>query len=230
MKKYVYKRNNITYRFDICINTKDYRLANLVRALNYEKIPYKIINNELYYIKDENNIIHINFNEKDYEVLDKHYINIIPLWETEQKNAKKYEDLYNDKKWIIGKRELKRIHNKLLILDNGTEEGFKLKIGFLWKKQPFEHRPTYTKYKKFVKMFEARLDNNVIIENENWGAILAQTQQYIKDNAKQFYDSYDKISIYGYCKSENKWFEIVKFDILQTEWLVNNECLTSEFL
>ena len=79
-------------------------------------------------------------------------------------------------------------------------------------------------------MFEARLDNDVIIENENWGAILAQTRQYIKDNAKQFYDSYDKISIYGYCKSENKWFEIVKFDILQTEWLVNNECLTSEFL
>lgn len=230
MKKYIYNKKNNIYRSDICINTKDYRLANLVRALNYEKIPYKIINNELYYIKDENNIIHINFNEKDYEVLDKHYINIIPLWETEQKNAKKYEDLYNDKKWIIGKRELKRVHNKLLILDNGTEEGFKLKVGFLWKKQPFEHRPTYTKYKKFVKMFEARLDNNVIIENENWGAILAQTQQYIKDNAKQFYDSYDKISIYGYCKSENKWFEIVKFDILQTEWLVNNECLTSEFL
>ena len=60
MKKYIYNKKNNTYRSDICINTKDYRLANLVRALNYEKIPYKIINNELYYIKDENNIIHIN--------------------------------------------------------------------------------------------------------------------------------------------------------------------------
>ena len=49
MKKYIYNKKNNTYRSDICINTKDYRLANLVRALNYEKIPYKIINNELYH-------------------------------------------------------------------------------------------------------------------------------------------------------------------------------------
>ena len=89
MKKYVYKKNNNTYRSDICIDTENYKLANLVRALNYEKIPYKIINNELYYTKDENNPIHINFNEEDYEVLNNYYINILPLWETEQKNAKK---------------------------------------------------------------------------------------------------------------------------------------------
>jgi hypothetical protein len=46
-KKYIYNKKINTYRSDICIDTENYKLANLVRALNYEKIPYKIINNEL---------------------------------------------------------------------------------------------------------------------------------------------------------------------------------------
>lgn len=148
-----------------------------------------------------------------YRELEQKYSNKIPLWETSIKNAKKYPDLYNDTKWIIGKRENKRVHNKLLILDNG----FKFKIGYLWKHQPFNQRPTYKN--KFVKMFYAYDDNNnVIIENENWGAILSQVQQYIKDNARDYYDNYRKVIIKGYCKSENTEFDIVEFDILENKW------------
>lgn len=212
------KINN--YRSDINKYTDDYRLANIIRALNYENIPYKIINNEIYSNKDPENPKHIKITEDDYNKLDQYYRNKLPLWENDLKNAKKYEDLYNDKKWIIGKRELKRMHNKLLIFDNG----YKMKIGFLWKKQPFKQRPTYTNYKKFVKNFKIQLNDKIITENENWGAVLALAQQYIKDNAYDFYSNYDKLDIYGYCKSENTWFKIVRFDILETEWLVDENC------
>lgn len=147
-----------------------------------------------------------------YKELEDKYKPLLPLWETSTKNAKKYPDLYNDEKWIIGKREQKRVHNKLLIFENG----FKLKIGYLWRHQPFNQRPTYNN--KFVKMFYVYDGNNKIIENENWGAILSQTQQYIKDNAKEFYDKYKKLIVKGYCKSANIEFNIVEFDILENKW------------
>ena len=187
----------------IYINKK---ISNLCRILIYENQPYEIINNEL---NDINNYL-----KYDYEKLEKQYINKIPLWETKDKNLKKYPDLYNDDKWIVGKRENKRVHQKLLILDNG----FKLKIGYLWKHQPFNQRPKYNN--KFVKSFKVYYNNNVIIENENWGAILSQAQQYIKDNAKVFYDNYDKLLIRGFCKSENIEFDIVEFDILENKWFI----------
>ena len=209
-----YKVEN-TYRSDIKFNTKNYKKANIIRALQFENIDYEI---------KENNIIFVDgkpfdFSDENYNRLHEKYINVLPLWETEYKNAKKYEDLYNDKKWIIGKREKIRKHPKLLVFDNG----FKLKIGFLWKHQPFNQRPTYNVgiNKKFVKMFYAYNDKGeILIEDENWGSILARTGQYIKDNAKYYYDTYEKITIKGYCKSEKKYFDIVKFDILQSQWLI----------
>ena len=202
-------KHNI-YRSDIQISIDDYKKANLIRVMQYEKEEYKIIDNKIF---DKNNTeIILNIDDK-YSYYDNHYSKLIPLWETDIKNAKKYPDLYNDAKWIIGKRENKRVHNKLLILDNG----FKFKIGYLWKHQPFNQRPTYKN--KFVKMFYAYDDNNnVIIENENWGAILSQVQQYIKDNARDYYDNYRKVIIKGYCKSENTEFDIVEFDILENKW------------
>lgn len=70
-------------------------------------------------------------------------------------------------------------------------------------------------------MFYAYNDKGeILIEDENWGSILARTGQYIKDNAKYYYDTYEKITIKGYCKSEDKYFDIVKFDILQNQWLI----------
>lgn len=197
------------YRSDIKFVTNDYRLANLIRMMNYEKIKYCILNNKIY--NDDNKEIIID--DTEYDFIDSIYKNKLPLWETPTKNARKYPDLYNDSKWIIGKREQKRVHNKLLIFENG----FKLKIGYLWKHQPFNQRPTYKN--KFVKMFYLYdNENKLILENENWGAILSQTQQYIKDNAKQFYDEYKKVTIKGYCKSEDVEFTIVKYDILENYW------------
>ena len=209
-----YKVEN-TYRSDIKFNTTNYKKANVIRALQYENIDYEIRDNNIIYVDGEK----FDFSEKNYKKLDDKYINILPLWETENKNAKKYEDLYNDKKWIIGKREKIRKHTKLLVFDNG----FTIKIEFLWKHQPFNQRPTYNVgiNKKFVKMFYAYNDKGeILIEDENWGSILARTGQYIKDNAKYYYDTYEKITIKGYCKSEDKYFDIVKFDILQNQWLI----------
>lgn len=219
-KNYTYVRKINKYRGDIKKYCDDYRVANIYRALQYENIPFKVVNNKLYYVSEDNTEHLISIKDDEYKVLDEHYKKIIPMWETESKNAKKQPDLYNDSKWIIGKRELKRVHNKLLILENG----FKLKVGFLWKKQPFLGRPTYTEHHKFVKTFKTVYKGETIIENENWGAVLAKTGQYIKDNAQEFYDNYEDVSIYGYCKSEDKWFEIVQYNILETKWLVDSDC------
>lgn len=204
------------YRSDIDFTTANYKKANLIRILQYEKIEYTI---------GERNKIFVNgvekqLNDEEYAKAEEKYSKILPLWETEMKNAKKYEDLYNDKKWIIGRREQIRKHPKLLVFDNG----FKLKVGFLWKHQPFTQRPTYNvgQNKKFVKMFYVYNEaGEVILEDENWGSILARTGQYIKDNARHFYDSYEKLMIRGYCKSEAKYFDIVQYDILETKWLLD---------
>lgn len=146
-----------------------------------------------------------------YSELEKKYKPLIPLWETKDKNLKKYPELYNEK-WIEGKREQKRKHHKLLKLDHD----FNLKIGFLWSHQPFDSRPKYNN--KFVKTFEAYCNNKLIIEDENWGSILSKVKQYIKDNAMEFYKEYKKIVIKGYCKSEDIKFDIVEFDILECHW------------
>lgn len=193
------------YRSDIGKYCETIEEANIERIIKYEK---------------EKNNTELTSSEFDYEQVKDIYKKLIPLFEDEKTNAKKYPDLYDDKKWIVGKREKKRVHNKLLIMDNG----FKFKIGFLWKHQPFEQRPTYKVgiNNKFVKTFRAKdINNNIICENENWGAILAMTQQYIKDNAKEYYNNYlNNITIEGHCKSEDKWFEIVIFDVLKNKWLI----------
>lgn len=191
---------------DTIIKKNSIEDRNLLRILQFEKVKY---NKD----SDINKLIK-NISNNDYLKLESFYINKIPLWETIYKNLKKYPDLYNDEKWIIGKRENKRIHNKLLILDNG----FKLKIGYLWKKQPFKQRPTFNK--KFIKNFKTYYNGKLIIEDENWGSILSKSKQYIKDNSRKFYDNYDKILIKGYCKSENIEFDIVEFDILENKWFL----------
>lgn len=207
--------NNL-YRSDVGFTMQDYKIANLIRMLQYKEIPFDFLNG-IIIRKDTNTEVKL---DNEYEYLDMHYSKLIPLWESDNINAKKYPDLYNDKKWIIGKRELKRKHQKLLILENG----FKFKVGYLWKHQPFDQRPTYNinNHKKFVKNFRViDMENNIIIENENWGAVLSQCQQYIKDNAREYYEDYSrKLIIQGYCKSENVWFEIVEFDVLKNKWLI----------
>ena len=159
----------------------------------------------------------VNTDNIEYSKLENDYKNLIPLWEDSTCNLKKYPLLYNER-WIVGKREKKRVHNKLFV----TKNGFKFKIGFLWKKQPFDGRPTFGIHKKFVKNFKAFDINNIeIVEDENWGSILAKTQQYIKDNAKEYYENYEnKITIKGYCKSEDTWFDIVEFDVLKNDWKI----------
>ena len=204
-------KDNI-FRSDIQLEVEDYKIANIIRALNFENKPYIYKDNKIFENGKE-----IEMDDNAYAFLDMYYSKLIPLWENQKQNAKKYPDLYNDRKWIVGKRELKRKHQKLLILENG----FKFKVGYLWKHQPFEQRPTYTEHRKFVKTFRViDRENNIIIKNENWGAILAQTQQYIKDNALEYYKDYTKcLLIQGYCKSEDTWFDIVKFNVLKNEWL-----------
>lgn len=148
-----------------------------------------------------------------YSELEGYYINKIPLWETKNKNLKKYPDLYNEN-WISGKRENKRVFPKLLKLNND----FNLKIGFLWKHQQFNQRPTYNG--KFIKEFKVYHNNNEIIYDENWGSVLSKTIQHIKSNAMDFYNNYDKLIIKGYCKSENIELDIVQFDILENKWFL----------
>ncbi len=202
------------YRGDIKLNIKNYKLANIIRMMIFENKKYKLINDKIYDNITNEEII---FNDNEYDYINDYYKCLIPLWEDKYCNAKKYPDLYDDSKWIIGKRENKRIHQKLLILDNG----FKFKIGYLWKHQPFNQRPVYGEHKKFVKTFRMlNKENNILNENENWGAILALTQQFIKDNAKEYYKDYTKkLVIQGYCKSEDTWFDIVEFDVLKNKWL-----------
>ena len=220
-----------TYRADIKHDLKSsnqIQLANIIRIFNYENKKYELINDTLLDIEGlflssnsimsiDNDYITIDNTKISYNVLESEYINRIPLWESLSCNAKKYPDLYNDGKWVIGKREEKRKHHKLLKLENG----FLFKVGFLWKHQPFDQRPTYNVNgnKKFVKTFKALDTNNTILEDDNWGAILAKTQQYIKDNANYYYKNYEKsITIQGYCKSEDVWFDIVKFNVLKNIW------------
>ncbi len=140
---------------------------------------------------------------KDLEVMIEIYSKIQNNKATEEDKAL-FDYLFN--------RSCLREDALLLKLDNE----FNLKVGYLWKHQPFKQRPTYNG--KFVKLFRVYYQNELIIEGENWGSILAQSQQFIKDNAKDFYDTYNKLNIFGFCKSENIEFKIVDFDILETKW------------
>ena len=91
--------------------------------------------------------------------------------------------------------------------------------GCLGTKEAQEILPKVIEFVKNFKAFD--INNTEIVEDENWGSILAKTQQYIKDNAKEYYENYkNKITIKGYCKSEDTWFDIVEFDVLKNDWKI----------
>ena len=133
----------------------------------------------------------------------------------------------------VGKRENKRKHKHYMQVEDKY-----LRIGLNWKKQPFKGRPKINNM--FMDMFkftdeflDVSLNNynenvisknvisqNVISQNENWGAILANARQYIKDNASEFYDNDKYVSIYGRFKKTGEWVEIVQFNTTDNKWLV----------
>jgi hypothetical protein len=122
----------------------------------------------------------------------------------------------------IGKREEKRKHKKYLKLDNNKYT----RIGQNWKKQLFHGRPHVNKM--FMEDFNAYIidsENNKIIiaEHSNWGSILAKTRQYIKDNAKEYYNTDKCVTVSGKIKKTGEWIDIGEFNTMHNRWFLSQK-------
>ena len=149
----------------------------------------------------------------NYNDLEKKYKPLIPLWEDKLQNIYNKPELYT-KEYTIGKREQKRKHKRFL----QTDDDYNLKIGCLWKKQPFNGRPKDIN-NNFMDNFKIYHNETELNSNENWGAILAIARQHIKDNVKDFYNNNEKIYICGHVKKTDEYIRIVEFDAMKNYWL-----------
>lgn len=150
---------------------------------------------------------------KTYEQFQNQFKDKIPLWETSKQNVDKNPDLYK-KQWTIGKKEIKRKHKKFF-----QPKGESVKIGQLWKKQPFKGRPYYDK--RFIDTFKVydSLTKEVIFEHTNWGSIILAVRRYMRDHAIDYYNKERFAICAGRIKKTQEWVDIIKYDTMTNHFL-----------
>ena len=151
--------------------------------------------------------------ERSYEWFAKKYQPLIALWETDRQNVDKTPDLYK-REWVIGKKELKRKHKKFF-----QPNGKSVKIGQLWKKQPFVGRPKYdNNFINTFKIYDSET-NDIIFEHDNWGSIVAKVRQHMKDNAYEYYDTGRYAICAGHVKKTDEWVNIIQYDTMTNRYI-----------
>lgn len=168
--------------------------------------------NKLYLITSENsNYIREKYEmDRSYEWFEEKYTGRLALWETERQNPIKTPDLYK-REWVIGKKELKRQHKKFF-----QPEGKSVKIGQLWKHQPWTARPYYNgMYMDQFKIYDSET-GKIIFEsiNDGWGPIVMAVRRYMKDHAFEYYNT-DRYAICaGRVRKTQEWIDIVRYDTM----------------
>lgn len=171
--------------------------------------------NKLYLVTSEKTNYKLMPYEMDrtYEWFEQQFKGRLALWETVRQNVDKTPDLYK-RQWVIGKKELKRQHKKFF-----QPEGKSVKIGQLWKKQPFKGRPYYDQmFMDTFKVYDSET-NDIIFEHNNWGSIIMAVRRHMKDNAYEYYNT-DRFAICaGHVKKTDEWVDIIRYDTMSTLYL-----------
>ena len=160
--------------------------------------------------------------DRSYEWFEKQYKGRIALWETKRQNVDKTPDLYK-RQWVIGKKELKRKHKKFF-----QPEGKSVKIGQLWKKQPFIGRPKYDNmFMDTFKIYDSET-NELIFNHDNWGSIVQEVRRHMKDNAYEYYNTERYAICAGHVKKTDEWVDIIRYDTMATLYLNKEHFITKE--
>lgn len=162
--------------------------------------------------------------DRSYEWFEEKCIGRLALWETDRQNVETMPELYK-REWVIGKKELKRQHKKFF-----QPEGKSVKIGQLWKHQPWTGRPFYNlMYMDQFKIYDSET-HKVIFESlhDGWGPIVMAVRRYMKDHAFEYYNT-DRYAICaGRVRKTQEWIDIVRYDTMNNLYL-NVECFIAPY-
>lgn len=151
--------------------------------------------------------------DRSYEWFEEKYVGKLALWETERQNVEKTPDLYK-REWVIGRKELKRQHKKFF-----QPEGKSVKIGQLWKHQPFIGRPYYNSlFMDYFHIYDSET-KKVLFEESNWGSIVMTVRRYMKDHAFEYYNTDRYVICAGRVRKTQKWIDIIRYDTMNNLYL-----------
>ena len=151
--------------------------------------------------------------DRSYEWFEEKFIGRLALWETARQNVEMTPDLYK-REWVIGKKELKRQHKKFF-----QPEGKSVKIGQLWKHQPFTGRPYFDQmFLDDFHIYDSET-KEIIFQETNWGSIIMAVRRYMKDHAFEYYNTDRYVICAGKVRKTQQWVDIIRYDTMNNVYL-----------